>query len=371
MFRMKDTGPVLLIDMGSASVGIALVEPNKAGVPVISKVRREEFENTSGMNTPALTELATAALRRCLAGAGSSYSAPREAHVVLAAPWYKASISLINSETERPVRITEGTIEKALESYKRKNLASAPGRRMIESMATQTYVNGYATTVGKPLAGSTLAVDYYESEADTPFLAAIENELRKAFPGAAVSFHSFLFEAFAVLRAVRDETGFVLLDIGGEITDAAIVRRGGFSFVGSFPYGALSFVRSVADGLHGTFADAASRATLFTKGELSTEESSSFREVFLKAASEWDSGYRRLLESASLEMPVPHTTLIIADKEPLDWFEHILSDSDAPFPVHPTLIVPDFFKNAVLLGQEGNYDAFLSIAALYALSVRR
>lgn len=367
---MKDTGSVLLIDMGSASVGMALAEPNKAGVPVISKVKREEFENTSGMNTPALTDLATAALRRCLVGAGA-YSTPQEAHVVLAAPWYKASISRINSETERPVRITEGTIEKALESYKRKNLASTPGRQLIESVATQTYVNGYATTVEKPVAGSTLAIDYYESEADAPFLAAIEAELRKAFPGATVSFHSFLFEAFAVLRAVRDESGFVLLDIGGEITDAAIVRQGGFSFIGSFPYGALSFVRSVSDNLHGTSANAASRSTLFVKGELSTEETSSFREVFLKAAGEWENGYRRLLESAALEIPVPHTTFIIADKEPLGWFEHILSDSDAPFPVHPTLIVPDFFKNAVLLGQEGNYDAFLSIAALYALSVHR
>ena len=366
---MTAKGPVLLVDIGSASVGVCIAELNRGGVPVISRTRRVEIENSSGQGMTALVPLALAALKKALAEVAVVSPAPRSAQVVLAAPWYKAAISVINSDSEKPVRIAKSGIEKALAGYTEKNAAtSVPGRKTIESVATETYVDGYPTAVSQPVRGSAIAIDYYESQADAPFVSGVEEELRRNFNGVTTEFHSFLFAAYAALRALRDETGFVMLDVGGEITDLAIVHRGGFSFAGSFPFGALSLARAVASGR--TLADATSRMSLSMQGELSPEEEASFRESFKKAAVGWNDGYRMLLESAALEVPVPHTTFLIADKEPLAWFERILADSSGPFPIHPILLSPDFFKNAILLGAEGSYDVFLSIAAFYALHVR-
>lgn len=365
---MAKNESVLLVDIGSASVGIAIAERNKAGVPVISHVRRVEFDNSLGQNTDALDALAVNALKKCLEKMPTVSPSPKIAEVMFAAPWYKATISVINSDFGKIVRITEQSIEKALTLYRKQNSKSLPGRTIIESASLQTYVNGYATTVQEPLRGSVLAIDYYESEVDTVFLSGIEEQLRKAFHGINAEYNSFLLTAFTVLRATRDETGFVMLDVGGEITDTALIRRGGFSFIGSFPYGTLSFLRAIAG--ERALADAASRATLYVRDELSNEEKELFKPTFKKAATEWMQGCRALHDTASLEMPVPFTTFLIADKEPLQWFEHILADSEGSFPIRPIVITPDFFRNTVLLGAEGNYDAFLSIAALYVLRVK-
>jgi len=39
------------------------------------------------------------------------------------------------------------------------------------------------------------------------------------------------------------------------------------------------------------------------------------------------------------------------------------------FPTRPILVTPDFFQSAVSLGEEGMYDAFLSIGAIF-LSIK-
>lgn len=361
--------PVLLIDVGSDSVGVAIAHLENGGIPVLSGVRRIPFENTSGMNTEALPNVAIQALRKCFAEGIAITPIPQMAFVVLAAPWYQATASIINSFSEKPTRLTARSIEAALKTYTEKNEhASIAGRKTIEAAATEAYVDGYPTTTIGAVRGSALAIDYYESEADGSFLAAIEEELRRAFPGIATTFHSFLFVAFAALRALREETGFILLDVGGEITDLAIIRRGGFAFTGSFPYGTLSFLRTIAK--EKSMADAASRATLFVRGELSQEEQQSFKKSFDDAAGKWESGYRQSLDTAALDIPLPRSTFLFADPEPLQWFNHVLSDAETPFPINPILVSPDFFKHALLLADGGSYDAFLSVAALYALKVK-
>lgn len=364
---MREHAPVLLVDVGSASVGACIAELRES-TPILSQVKRVALDNASGGNTAALGALARTALAESLKGIKVR---PAAAHVVLAAPWYKATISVINFDSEKPSRISESTIERALRSYEeRVRKESPPGRKTIEAAVTEAYVNGYPTKLSEPLHGSSLALDYYEAEADEPFLEALEEEVHRVFPGIPVSFHSFLFSAFTVLRALRDETGFALLDIGGEITDAAFVRRGGISFAGSFPSGERTFLRFVA-GREGSLADAASRASLFAKNELSDVERDRFAARFASAALEWNSGYHSLLEQASLETAIPHTTFIVADTEAALWFERVLASADAPFPTHPVFLSRDFFKDSLLLGEGASYDAFLSIAAIHVLKIAK
>ncbi len=114
---MAKSGRVFLVDVGSASVGVAIAELNTAGVPVLSQVKRVQFENASGKNTEALPALAISALKKCLEGVLATSPAPKTAHVVLAAPWYRATISVINSSSEKPARLTESAVQKALAAY--------------------------------------------------------------------------------------------------------------------------------------------------------------------------------------------------------------------------------------------------------------
>lgn len=367
---MSNQSPTLLVDVGSANVGVAVLEAKREGTPTLSHVRRVALQNVSGENTAAIASLALDALKKSLKGLASVSPAPKTAHIVLAAPWYKARIKTINLRSEKPLRITKGTVEKALRDYRNKRAKPvSAGARQMESVVSQTYVNGYPTALEKPLHGKMLTANLYESEADLPFLVGIEEAVRAAFAGIQTTFHSFPFAAFVVLRDVRDVQSFMIVDVGGEITDLAVVSREGLFFIGSFPSGTLTLLRALAG--KGSAADAASRLTLYVRGELSAEENASFSGVFEKAAASWNVEYQKLLESAALEIPVPNTTFLFADKEELRWFERIFTSAKTAFPVRSLLVTPDFFQNAITIGEEGSYDAFLSIAALYTLRIKK
>ncbi|MDO8523887.1 MAG: hypothetical protein Q7R74_01510 [bacterium] len=362
---MTKNNPTLLVDVGSANVGVAILETPKEGSPILSRVRRTALQNVSGENTAAIATLALDALKKSLEGLASVSPAPKTAHIVLAAPWYKARIKTINLRSEKPLRITKETVEKALRDYRNKQTEPVSAAvRQVESAVSQTYVNGYPTTLEKPLHGKTLTANLYESEADLPFLTGIEEAVRGTFSGIRTTFHSFPFVTFLVLRDLKDVQSFVIADIGGEITDLAVISRDSLSFIGSFPSGTLTLLRALAG--KGSAADAASRLTLYVQGELSAEEKASFSSVFEKAVASWNLEYQKLLEIATLEMPVSNTVFLFADKEELRWFEQIFTSAKTAFPVRPILVTPDFFQNAITIGEEGRYDAFLSIAALYS-----
>ncbi len=361
-------GPTLLVDIGSASVGACIAE-NAEGNIVVSHVKRVSLVNVSGQNTAGITALALDALKKCLAGFERVSPAARSAHAVLAAPWYSARLKTISIAPERPVRMDKGTVEKALHDYQEQHVEDLlAGTRRMESSVSQAYVNGYPTALLEPVMGKDLTLNVYESEADAVFLAGIEEAIRAAFAGVQTTFHSFPYAAFAVFRAYRDEQSFIIVDVGGEITDIAIVNRDGLFFLGSFPLGTLTLLRSIAG--QGSIADAASRLSLYARSELSAEEEATFGALFVKARQAWSGEYRKLLENAVLEAPVPNTTFLIADKEELKWFERVLTEAESPFPIRPIIVTPDFFQSVVSLGQEGSYESFLSIAALNALAIK-
>ncbi len=360
----------LLVDVGSANVGVCIAETKKDGEPVVSHVRRTPLENVSGRHTAAIASLAIGALKKSLTALGTVSPVPETAHIVLAAPWYRARIKSISTQSNTTIRIAQSAVEKALAEYKSKHAESASsGVRQIESTVSQIYVNGYQTELLKPVHGKALSVSLYESEADGPFVSALEGAVRATFHGVRVTFHSFPFALFAVLRALKESQSFIALDVGGEITDVVVVNRGSLSFIGSFPSGTLSLLRAVAG--KGSSADTASRLSLYARGELSPEEDTAFGALFTKVAAFWTTGYHELLENASLTTPLPNTIFIVADKEELRWFEKVLQGAGGAFPVRPVPVTPDFFQNSVALGEEGSYDAFLSIEALYALRIKK
>ena len=289
---------------------------------------------------------------------------PGIVRVVLASPWYTAKIRSISSKAPKPVKVNRASIGKSIQDLREKNTdAVGPGGRRIESVVTQVYVNGYPTTLERTVMGSTLRIHLYESDADSAFLDGVLTTVTKMYPGVKVSFHSFPLLTYAVLRDIRDEENFTFLDIGGEVTDVAVVHRNSLRYLASFPKGSLFLVRSAGDGKN--IADSASRLSLYAKGELSTEESSLFAKKFADALAPWNADYEKTIETAMVETAIPQTTFLATDKDELIWFMKALESVKGIFPIRSVPMTPDFFQGSIQLGESGMYDSFLSIGALY------
>jgi hypothetical protein len=351
-----------IMDIGSESVSAAFYV-TEAGMPAIAQVRSRDFPNASGGQTSELEKVALGSMANLLKEYGTASVRPHEAHVFLAAPWYEARLRAITSKSEKPVRITRASISRALEEYKKKHPDASSQGRAIESSVSQAYVNGYPTALEAPLRGSTLSVNLYESSGDSGLMQGIEDAVRSTFGGITVFFHSFPFAAYTSLRTLRPEENFIIVDVGGEITDCLVVSRDAIGFAGSFPYGARNIVRDVAG--KGSQADAASRISLYFKNELHDSDALALRDSFQKAAEGWKKGFAAFCEKAAQEVPVPHTAFLFSGTEPLWWFKNILAEPDASSAIRAVPVYPDFFQSSITLGKEGVHDAFLAAEAYF------
>jgi len=356
----------LILDIGSASLGACLTDRNKKDHPELSRVTRMPISKTASSGSGALQTALIETLKMLLAEyqkLGSLHSV----RIILASPWYQSRLKTIFSKSDKPVRITHATVLHTVNNYRAKKEKEDPlpaGQTAIESVITQAYVNGYQSLIEKPLLGTTLKIELYESAADSAFLKLVTDAIHGVFHDARISFHSFPLVSFVVLRSLRSEEGFTFLDIGGEVTDFAIVHKDGLRFLGSFPRGSKNLLSEIANGK--SESETASRLSLYVRGELSADEGASFAAGFSKAASLWNTDYEKMLEEAMKDVPIPSATFLIADKEELEWYKKAIEIHDSKlFPMHPITLTPNFFQTAIRLGDGGLYDGFLSLEALF------
>ncbi len=351
-----------VLDVGSGSVGLCVFDRSREKPLLISTSRTQISAGTEEAKA-SITERTITAISKALEPHHKT-SAPAHVRVVLASPWYDAKIKTITTKSERSVRVTPETIVRTMKQYlAQKNEPLPAGRTQIESIVSQAYVNGYPTNLKEPLIGTVLRVNYYSSEADTEFVRQVTIAIHAVFPNSKVTFHSFAYVGFTALRMVRDEENFVLMDIGGEITDIGVVHHDGFRFIGTFPVGTQSLVRAVAG--EGSLPDTATRLSLFANDELSPEEHAQIAQKLATASEGFKTQLRTSLEAASVEVAVPQTTFLFADPQQLRWLDSIVSMSHGPFSIRATLISPDFFQPLVSVEEEAFYDSFLCAAALY------
>ncbi|MDE2079263.1 MAG: hypothetical protein KGI73_02645 [Patescibacteria group bacterium] len=364
---MESAQSILIIDLGSGSVGISLAERTPGGGVRVSHTLRMPIRNIAGTHTSAFASLALQSVQRGLETLGAVTPRPERAHIFFAAPWYKALIRDIDLKSKDPLRITHATLRKAVTDYtEHHSPATSSGARAIESIVSQAYVNEYPTTIRTQLRGTALRAALYESFCDTPFADSVTEAIHAVFPRLPLAFHTFLFAFFAVMRDVAHIEHGILLDVGGEITDIAVVNRGCITYASSFPVGSLSMLRTLANS--GSMADAASRLTLFANGELSESEAKTFGGKFDAATTPWRDGYAAAIRKALTTTPVSGTVYLSADPESLPWLQETITRADVPLAQRSVGIPADFFSHQVQIGNSGVYDAFIALESLYSFT---
>jgi hypothetical protein len=346
----------LLIDIGSASVGGGLLTEHKTGVPELSHVKRVPIGAGSEEGKAVLSE----AMQTALATLLKEY-APLMKHgtvrVVLAAPWHHAKIRTIQaSDEKKPIQVSMRSVERLVEKYKNEAPPEA-GRADLEAAAVQVRVNGYPTSLTEAVEGTSVKVNLYESEVDTAVKASITEAIARELPGALASFHSFPLIMGTALRVASVENNFTFADVGGEVTDLGIIHADGIHFLASFPVGFQTIVRSMQ-------GDAASRLALYARGELSPEETATTEAAFSSAFKPWMTACENALKEGSEQVPIPRTLFIASDNEPLSWIVKGIASLGTTHLV-PTPVDASLVQRLIAVGDEGVYDVFLALSAIF------
>ena len=367
LFKKPERRSVALIDIGSGSVGGAFAHFEPHDSPTIYYTARLPIDPREG-------EAADAAMLRSLEALGSvliTHGSPilrqetgsaRIDSVVasVAAPWQDTQILVESKEEERPFTFTHGIMDEIA----KKCAIHAEGKARCQNSIIATVLNGYEVSdpFGKKAKRADLVV--LSSSLDEKVAEGIERSLRKTFHAHDISLTAFAPLSYAVVRDMfPHEKDFLIIDVEGEATDLAFVKRGLLADVTSVPQGTNALLDAISRG-HTTITEG-------SLGVIDTGRNQRFAELVGKMEEDWLCAITDALKSFATRHALPRTVFLLADIEARGFLERVIDSpkvhslwlSDEPLSV--ITLSEKHIAQYVKTKGAAEGDVFLAMMALY------
>ncbi len=325
---------VLVFDIGSSSVGGALFWTQKSGTPKIAFSTREPIILEEKIKIERFLYLMTKSLEIVVHRIHkSNIGAPEQIFCVLSSPWHASQTRIIRLEKNTPFLFTSklalDLIQKEISFFEEEYLEKYPDMknpvRSIEFKNTKIMLNGYETT--KPLDQKTkeLEMTLFISISPEQVLKNIEKTIKRHFHIPDIKFSSLMMASFAVMRDMyADQDNFLLVDIGGEVTDISMVKNDILRESISFPLGINSIIRGVASALKSPLYEAKSLISLFKDNHATGSAVKNVGPAIDKLKNEWLVKFQESLSNLSKDISLPATIFLLVDEEMSDFFSEII-----------------------------------------------
>ena len=378
----KDRAELALVfDIGSSSVGGSLFLIQKSGIPKIIYSIREPITTEKELSFDrflalTLKSLEFTANKICIMGLG----APKKVFCVLSSPWYASQTRIISFKKDAPfifnTKLADSLIEKEIkifeEECKDKYLYTKNKIIPIELRNMQILLNGYV--VPKPLnqKAQELEMMIFVSMSEEQTLEKIKDTIGKHFYSQNIKFSSFAMSSFVVARDLfLHEEDFLLMDIGGEITDISMIKKEILRSSISFSFGYNFFIRGITEILDCTIHEATSYLSLYKNGHISDQALKKIEPVINKLKNEWLNKFQESLVNLSNDISIPSTIFLTVDQDLADFFiETIKSEQFNQYILTESKFKIVFLGNQTLNGivsfkENVIRDSFLTIEAVY------
>ena len=375
---------VLIIDIGSASVGaaVAVITPDRSSAPLIVASSRVQIPFQEHLKFDRLADLMLGALGTSInAVFAESKAKPGKTYCFLASPWYASQVRTSSVSKDKEFKITadvfESLVNDEVEKFKKNEAAGFDGLKgkmlLVEKEVMDVSLNGYHSE--NPLGSSAreFKLSLFLGVAPEEVTRRIEEKIRKIIPHTAISFHTFLFSFYNVISSVSgNKKDFLLADVGGEVTDIALVHGGKIHESVSFPLGKNFILRWGAEFSNRQIEEVHSLISLWSGGKLDSRAKARAKEIFSPIRREWLKAFHKSLERISGGIALPGKFFIAADGEVIRWFmESILEEeygqyalSAGKFEVIPVDL--SILSKYAFFGDTIERDIFLALEAIYA-----
>lgn len=379
--KKKKDELMLVFDVGSSSVGGALFFVRESGIPEIILSVREDIVIENEINPDRFLLLTIKALetvisRICLSGMG----APKEIFCILSSPWYASQTRVIKFKRDTPFNFTEALandlIEKEMNLFKKEHLSNymQAGNEVaqIEMKNMKIVLNGYPAS--KPLGqkAKELEMMIFVSMSGDQVLEKIEGAIDRHFHSKKTQHCSFIMASFVVVRDLfSHHKNFLLIDIGGEMTDISLIKQEVLNESASFPLGNNFMIRGIASMLKCTLGEAKSLFSLYRDGHAAPGTMKKLESVMGELKTEWLKNFQETLANLSKDISIPSTLFITVDQELANFFSEIIKTeqfnqyvlTDSKFDI----ILMDTKTMHGLVNFKGDMvrDPFLSVEAIY------
>jgi len=156
-------------------------------------------------------------------------------------------------------------------------------------------------------------------------LTSIEDTIRKFFHFKQIRFSSFTMAFFTVVRDLYPhQENFLLIDIGGEVTDISMIKKNMLLESISFPLGRNLLTRGVSEKLDCTLDEAYSMISLFKDGHAEESTNKKLAPIINQLRGEWLKQFQESLANLSNDISIPSTIYMVTSKDLADLFSETI-----------------------------------------------
>lgn len=333
---------IIIFDIGSGSIGGSFVSVETGKLPEIIFATRKDIPFQERLNFQRFLDLMIKTLEEMFVAmqkAGQGVRVER-AFCILASPWYASQTRKLRYSQPAPFVVTQKVLDKLIEKetdlfrssklFARSKVGATPPE-IMEVKNIQIKLNGYEVRNPFKKHTSLVEIALYISMIPSNIKKSIDNSIVKFWHVPRVSFSSFSFTAFDVIRDIFvDEKSFLFMDVSGEVTDISLVKDGVLEESISFPAGRNMLLRAIINALKTTPDGAVSELLLATQGDSHREHADAIRGVLENAKKEWLSFFDASLAQLSAEFPIPRTIFYTADDDVTLHFDEALRAANFP-----------------------------------------
>lgn len=381
--------PFIIFDVGSASVGGALVaasdEGKKARIVYDTRIpitfqEDIKYDRLLAEMLSTLKSVATNIEQDGIKKISNEIDAKdiKNVFCVFASPWYVSDINVIKFQKDKPFRISlefiSEIIKNADKEFKKQFDNKKVSPKLIEKNILQILLNGYNTSNPHGKKASRIDMTLFRSMISGEVEKETRGLLEKTFSASDISFHTFSLASFSAVRDIfSTEKNFLLMDIGGEVTDIAIIRDDTLVKTTSFGIGRNALIRESAKLLKTIPEESHSLLRLLFEGKSIGKESVKMEKALLATKEQWLSSFRKVLADFSDGLSLPKTIFLTVDTDVSKWFIDIIKNDE--FSAH-TLVAKPFTVVELsprILGKHceapqkrnSGCDPFLALEALF------
>lgn len=330
---------VAIFDIGSGSIGGALIIfPNEESNPpiVLKSVRTEIEYNSDKLNVSLFTKSMLKALSKTAEDLYNTKSgAPDRIVAVVASPWYSSETRVVKMSKETPfiftTKIAQELLEKEIKSitleHNKKAKTIYNELEIMEHHIMNVSLNGYEVLAPIGVKTKSVEMNMIFSFSQKFFLDKIRKEISKTFHDTPVYFSSFIIASyFAVREKYVSPDSYLLLDIGGEVTEVGVVSKGILKASLSFPFGKKTFFKYICTKLEIELRDAKELFRLYSSGNLANDKKIMYEPLFKSIENSWSESFRQCLGNLPHVLALPSTVFLTADSDIVNWFSGVVSN---------------------------------------------
>jgi hypothetical protein len=371
MFSFKNES-ALVFHIGSASVGAGLVQLEQGQPPRIIYSLREPIPYRDSVTADRFVADMLSALKqvntRIAKEAPRGFSA-KHVFYVFSSPWIATQTKIVSMKEVKPFKLTRRHVQRIVDSQTK----AAPGLQLLEKRVIDIRLNGYQIPDPYGKKATNADISLFMSFIPKTLLDSVMEISARTFHPKDTRVSSFTLASFLLIRETfPHDNDFIFLDIGGELSDIAIVKEGLILETASFPMGRYFLTRKIQKDLDVSAEEAVSLIRVYEDGLADENLIAGLKPILDGAAAEWVKGFRVSLSKLGKGMTWPMKIFLTIHSDFNKFFvrvlsaEHISKLGVAEVAMSIVPLNEEAIKASVSFSDDALRDSFIAISSALA-----